>query len=117
MAKEITAAVTLAVKTALGVTVDRSDSKQIDMTGSHVTHNVQDVGTSNEAIAEGADLGTPGWYYLKNLDTGNYVEIGITGSYTIKLKPGEFCLFRATAAIFGRANTATCKVEYIVIEE
>mgnify|MGYP003116024832 CR=1 FL=1 len=118
MAKEIKAAISLSVKTGLGTSADKSDSKTIDMAGTHITHNVQDVGAGGaEALVEGADLGTPGIYYIKNLDGANYVSIGLSGQYSIKLKPGEFCLFRAAAAIYALANTASCKVEYMVIED
>ena len=118
MAKEIKAAISLSVKTVLGTSADKSDSGTIDMAGTHITHNVQDVGTgSPEALAEGADLGTAGVYYIKNLDTANYVSLGLSGQYSIKLKPGEICLFRSAAPIFALANTGACKVEYMVLED
>ena len=84
MAKEIKAAVSLSVKTSIGTSADISANKSIDMTGTHITHNVQDVGTSVEPLAEGADLGSPGLYYIKNLDSANYVSIGLSGQYSIK---------------------------------
>ena len=118
MAKEIKASVSLSVKTSIGTSSDVNGSKSIDMTGTHITHNIQDVGSGGpEALVEGADLGTPGVYYIKNLDAVNYVSIGLSGQYSIKLKPGEFCLFRAAAAIYALANGATCKVEYMVLED
>ena len=74
MAKEITASVSLSVKTALGVTAERSESKSINMTGEAVYHGIQDV-TATAAILEyseqalmGSTGDTAGWMFLKNLD-------------------------------------------------
>ena len=54
---------------------------------------------------------------IKNLDATNYCSIGLTGSYTIKLKAGEFCLFRAAADLFAAFNTAPGYLEIIVVED
>jgi len=67
-------------------------------------------------LVEPDALGTPGYVYVRNMDTTNYVEVGITASYTIKLLAGDFALFPAAAAIYAKANTAACNVEYIIIE-
>ena len=97
----------------------RNETLNIDMTGDTITHEIQNVGTSEEELAQGADLGTPGVVFIKNLDTTNYVEIGcVTGQYTIKLKAGEACMFRAAgSAVYAVANTAACDVEYFIIED
>ena len=101
-----------------GATLNRSFNKEITVTGDAFTHGVQEVGTSEEELAQGAEVGTPGYVLVINLDSTNYVEIGsTTGVYDIKLLAGEAALYRHNSAtIYARANTAACKVEYIVIE-
>jgi len=99
--------------------VSRSDTELIDVTGSEFTHQVQVIGTTEEQIEQGADVGTPGYLWIKNLDATNYVEIGsTTGVYDIKLKAGEIALYRHNSAtIYAKANTASCRVEYILVED
>lgn len=64
-----------------------------------------------------------GYTFVHNLDTTNYIELGIDDSGTfvpvIKLKAGEFALFRWTASqtIQARANTATCRVQIDTLED
>jgi len=100
-----------------GVKQNKHDSAYVDVSGDSFTHVVQEVGTSNELIVIGSDVGTWGYVYLKNLDSTNYVEVGLTSSYSIKLKAGEVAMFRAAAALYARANTAAVDLEIIVIEE
>jgi|TARA_R110002012_G_scaffold116958_1_gene264796 hypothetical protein len=120
MAKEISAAVTFAVKTALGVTMEKSESKQVDMTGDSVTHGITEVGASGTALehAELAAEGTVGWTFLKNLSSSIDVTIGThaTSNHVITLKPGEFALFRAAGDLYGDTASGTALVEYITIE-
>ena len=100
-----------------GASVNRADGIQVDVTGDAFTHQVQLIGeASEEALVEGTEVGTPGYVFIKNLDDTNSVSVGITGSYTIELLPGQFALFPAAAAIFAKAITADCNVEYIIIE-
>ncbi len=90
----------------------------VDVAGDAYTKEVQSVGTSEETLAQGADLGTPGYVFITNLDGTNYVEIGsTTGVYDIKLLAGEFAVYRHNSAtIYAKANTAACLVEYTIIE-
>lgn len=98
--------------------VRRSVSKSITVTGDAFTHEVQSVGTTEEALAQGADLGTPGYMLVINLDATNYVEVGsTTGVYDIKLLAGEFALYRHNSAtVYAKANTSAVLVEFIIIE-
>ena len=97
----------------------RQEAIRVSVTGDSFTHEVQAIGTSEEEVAQGADLGTPGYVLLKNLDTTNYIEVGsTTGVYDIKLKAGEIALYRHNSAtIYAKANTAECLLEYIIIED
>lgn len=98
--------------------VNRRDSIIVSVTGDSFSHNIQSVGTTEEEVAQGADLGTPGYVWLKNLDSTNYIEIGsTTGVYDIKLKAKELALYRHNSeTIYAKANTAACLLEYIIIE-
>ena len=100
-----------------GVKQNKHDSAYVDVSGDSFTHVVQEVGTSDELIVIGSDVATWGYVYLKNLDSTNYVEVGLTSSYSIKLKAGEVAMFRAAAALYAQANTAAVDLEIIVIEE
>jgi hypothetical protein len=118
MANEIS--ISLSIRVSKGGAKDsRSESFQVDMSGDAFTHEIQQVGTSEEELAQGADLGTPGFILVKNLDSTNYVEVGsTTGVYDIKLKAGEAAIYRHNSAtVYAKANTAACNVEYILIED
>lgn len=116
MANELNLSMSLSFSKG-GAKVDRSEGVQVDVTGDAYTSNVQEVGTSEEVILEGTDLGTPGYVFIKNLDDANYVEVGLTASYPVKLKAEEVALFRANGAIYAKANTAACNVETVIIED
>ena len=101
-----------------GAVVTRSFSQDVTITGDAFTHGVQSVGTTEEELAQGADVGTPGYVLIKNLDATNYVEVGsTTGVYDIKLLAGEVALYRHNSgSVFAKSNTASCLVEYIIFE-
>lgn len=64
-----------------------------------------------------------GWCYVKNLDATNFVKLGPTSGGAIidmiKLKPGEFCLFRLMTGITLRAisDTAACKILIVIYDD
>ena len=101
-----------------GAVAVTNHSLSVDVTGDAFTHSVQEIGTSEEALIQGTDVGTPGYLMIKNLDATNYVEIGsTTGVYDIKMLAGEICCYRHNSAtIYGLANTAACLVEFLLIE-
>jgi hypothetical protein len=74
------------------------------------------IGTSHEAVAP-TDLSILGWAIFKNLDTTNYVEIGVevTGAFypLLKLLPGEQVQVRLSPAVlvFARSNVAAVRLE------
>lgn len=78
--------------------------------------------TTSDTVVTLGNLTTPGWGFIKNLDSTNYVEIGPTSGGAIvpfiKLLPGEFAIFRLAASVTLRsqANTATCKVLFAFLE-
>ena len=102
----------------MGAKLNVSASDSFNVTGDSFVNGVHEVGTSEEELVQLADLGTPGWCYVKNLDETNYVQIGtVTSEYCIRLLAGEFCLFRMDGtSLFAKANTAVCLVQYAIIE-
>jgi hypothetical protein len=92
---------------------------QIDVTGDNPITNIQNIGTSEEAIVVG-DVGTAGYFMAKNLDDTNYVTIraGAGVADLVKLKAGEVCLFRlAMNGPYAIADTAACDLEVTVIPD
>ena len=118
MANELRLMVTAAFSKG-NAEVRRTKSVGVTITGDAFTHGVQEIGTTEEEVVQGADLGTPGYLLIINLDSTNYVEIGsTTGVYDIKLKAGEVALYRHNSAtVYGKANTANVKVEYCLFED
>ncbi len=102
-----------------GGNVSRRESLSITVSGDSFSHEIQSIGTVEEAVVQGNELGTPGYVMLKNLDSTNYIEIGsTTGVYDIKLKAGEVAIYRHNSAtIYAKANTSACLLEYIIIED
>jgi len=107
-----------------GTTANKQRSANFNITGSDYAAAVIDVTTSGGAITLPATIGTPGYAFFFNHDATNYVEIGNHNSgtpiYTARLKAGEGCMMRLTMAanaINLRANTATCRVEYMIFED
>ena len=89
-----------------------------DVTGNGGGHpGLVNIDTTYEAISFG-DI-TPGLILFKNLDTTNYVEVGLEVSSTfypvMKLEPGDEQLIRlaGSVSLFGKANTAACDCQIV----
>ena len=119
MANELTVSIRLKFSKANTGEAKRAYSKSITVDGDSFVHGVQSIGTTEEEIAQLADLGTPGWVLLINQDATNYVEAGkSTGVYTVKMEAGEPALFRLDGtALLAKANTSACLVEYYIFED
>ena len=115
MAGELSIVVSVAFNKG-GISTQRSESISVDVAGDAFTHQVQAIPTSDTALLEGVAIGTPGYIFIKNLDSSNFVTVGLTTSYAIKLLAGEVALFRAAGAIYVLADSGTCNVEYWMIE-
>jgi len=98
---------------------NRVENIEVDVTGDAFVHEVVEIATSETTITQKTEMGTPGYIFLKNMDSTNYTEVGVTtGVYTVKLKAGEIALYRHDgAAILAKANTAACLLEYCLIED
>lgn len=60
---------------------------------------------------------TTGYVFIKNLSTTETVQVGLTGSFPLKLLPSEFCLFRANGTIFVKSSSGTPVIQYLAFEE
>jgi hypothetical protein len=68
------------------------------------------------------DLASIGWFFIKNLDPTNYVEIlnAVSGAVFLKLAPGEFAMGRFASAVTAPAalaNTASVQIEVLILEQ
>lgn len=119
MAGEFSAAVHVSFSSG-DVSYSRSfNLSALATTGDKYVANVQNIGTSEEALALGG-VTTPGWTIFQNLDDTNFVEIraGSSEADVIKLKAGEVALARlATATPYAIADTAAVDLEYIIFED
>jgi hypothetical protein len=102
------------------LTTGKSYGKSLDVTGTVYDQGTQTIGTSEEVLAVKSDLGTPGYVYFRNHDSGNYLEIGpATGVYLIKLAAGQACILPLDVAknsIYCKANTGAVELEFVVLE-
>lgn len=96
----------------------RPETVQIDQASARYINRVDDIGTSEETLSFG-DITTKGLVAFKNLDSTNYVSWGFTtGNLHARLNAGETAVFRMDNAgsIIMQANTATCKVQVVLLE-
>ncbi len=124
MAQEITSIIELKCAKTNGPNINFPRLQNlIDMAGNFYTSGVLTIGTgAHEILTLSADQTTVGQCVIVNTDPTNYVEIGIDASGTfrplIKLKAGQGCLFPSTTvAIYAKANTGACKVQFLLLEE
>ena len=87
------------------------------VSGAQYMDNVQNVGTSEEAILLG-DVAPGGYVFIQNLDTTNFVSLrqATAAANFIKLLAGEWAIFRMsvdTTAPFAIADTAAVNVRFL----
>ena len=118
MANEISTSTNFSFQKNSNPPVNWTASKSITVAGSYFVSGIQNVGTGDETVALG-DVGTVGHVLLKNLDGTNFILAGSDGSvYPIKLKAGEEMKTRWNgAAVHLKADTAACKVSYLIVED
>ena len=119
MANEITISCSLAVSKNNYVDVLGLASTTFDQANEGGAGRMQNIGTSEETLDEGA-VSTEGWLLMINLDSTNYVRWGFaTGVYGGRMEPGEPALFRVnpSSTIYLIANTAACDVHYMLLED
>ena len=89
----------------------------VTQVGDKYMAGVQIIGTTEESFAKG-DIGTIGFVAVRNMDATNFVQLGAaTGAYSVKLLPGQGAVVPWGASnTFVKADTASCEVEYLLIE-
>jgi len=124
MADELT--ITLSVqfdKGSLDYTFPATAPAAVTITGDDMVLHTQEIGTSEEAIILGdvdISANTGAWFVGINRDTTNYIEIrpGTGVADMIRMEPGEPCFFKippTATAPFAVADTAACKLEYMLV--
>jgi len=93
---------------------------QDDQAAAGIQKMLADISTSDETVDTG-DLSAPRWCFARNLDDTNYVSLGpdSTGIVElIRLQPDDWCLFPLApgVALHAQANTAACKVLFVLFE-
>lgn len=120
MANELTVTGTLAfTKAPVDQITMNVAGKSFNVAGTRYVRGVQNVDTTPEAIGIG-EITAPGWFFIKNLDASNYVEIltAAAGAAFLRLKPGEFAVGRfGVTAPAAQANVAAVNIEFMVVED
>lgn len=101
-----------------GATLARTFTTLISVYGSACFSNVQVVNTTDTTLDLGG-IGTIGYVIFNNLDGANFIDIGADGSsYPIRLQKGTQSgpLSWNGAAIHAKADTASCKLQYDIVE-
>lgn len=118
MANELTLQIT-ATYSHNNASFSRTIKKTPTVTGTALTHAVQNIGTAEETLALG-DVTPTGYAIFYNLDATNYVELGkATATYVLKLKAGEAAVLRLDSwtTIYAKANTAAIDLEYYLLSD
>jgi len=116
MANEITTSGSIELVNG-NITIKRSLANvRFDQATNEYHAGVQEIGTSEEALVLGDVSGTLCWCFMRNLHTAYYIEVGLTGSYFIHLKFGEWFIGRVVSTPYAKANTEAAKLEYVVFE-
>lgn len=89
----------------------------ITVSGAQIMDNVQNVGTTEEAVLLG-DVASGGYWFVQNLDSTNFVELrsGTGATDFIRLNAGEWAIFRTSAdasAPYAIADTSACNVRFL----
>ena len=92
---------------------------QFNVTGTNYARGTQTISTGSFQALNLGGVATPGYLYIQNNDATNFVTIAesTSGTGCIKIKPGEFALFRCdTTTPAAEADTASVVVEYMLVE-
>lgn len=69
------------------------------MDGDAYVHGIQNIHVDEEKVSLMDELTSPGFIFVKNLDSSAIVHLGAAGSDrpTVKIQPGEFAFFRISS--------------------
>ncbi len=93
---------------------------EIDWTGNDYAWQSQSIATTATQITIPGSISAGGFAVIQNLDTTNYVEIGLYISSTfyplMKIKPGKWNLISlGTTTIYAKADTAAVKIDSLIL--
>jgi hypothetical protein len=98
--------------------------KVITQSGNDYTVGTQSIGSSaEEQIVVSDEIATQGYWLIINTDDENFVQVGYADvssandARPVKIKPGEFVLFRANGAIYAQADTSDVKIKFYCLED
>lgn len=95
-----------------------SGSFSVDVAAAAYEQNVQNVGTSKAALTLGS-VSTPGYCLMHNADPTNFISVypNSTDAECLRLKPGEWSLFRFGPSTTPnvKADTAACNLEVYLL--
>ena len=123
MANEITLNLSMSVSKGFLTASRAVQPLRVTMAGTRYSDNGQAIGfAAHEQVVIGADVGTEGYAFFRNLDATNFVQIGVDVSGTFypfaKLKAGEAAVLRlATGTIYAKADTASVDLAAWVLED
>lgn len=121
MANELTLSVEFAYAKGVVSKEVKVANLRVTVTGTKLVDQVQNIGTSEEAIDIG-DVSPGGYMFARNLDSTNFISIrqATAASDLVRLDPGECALFRLdddATAPFAIADTAACDLEFILLSD
>ena len=120
MAAEITLSASLTfLKGGIGSSLADTDLT-FDVSGTDYFQGTQGVGFASEEALDLGHITTPGYCYMKNTDSTNFVVVrGVAAdTITIKLKAGEVALFRHGGTVpTVQADTSEVQIDYLLIED
>lgn len=100
--------------------INKSKQVSVTTTGENVDHRIVPVTTSEYEFTIDAGIGSPGYCFVRNCDSTNFVNLGFaTETYSMKLLAGDVAVFPLVATqdvLYLIADTATCNVEIFVHE-
>jgi hypothetical protein len=91
----------------------------VTIAGTRANHDVQTVGTTTEPLSFVDTV--PGYVYLRNTDTTNFVEVGLDTPLTqifAKLYPGDMAIFpcKSGVVLYVKANSAPVDLEVATVD-
>lgn len=121
MANELTITCGLTASKGFLYQSQEPGSIRADMAGTAVASNVQNIGTTAEALAM-TDVATAGYAFFRNTSASIAVELGTgtAGSFVAfaKLKAGETAVLRlGTNAPTARAASTTVDLQYFIVAD
>jgi hypothetical protein len=114
MANEIQVTTKLYSSKGGASTANATHNWTANMSGSDLITLTQVIGTNEEFLSVGPDVGAPYAVEVVNLDSTNYIEVGVAaGVYFGRILPGESAVIPYVSSgftIYLKANTAACSI-------